>query len=290
MDPKTKNLLPNLLCLKTLVEREILFREMLAEFLCGLYIMETRLPGGNGSHGHSHSEEPDTPAEKNVSNPAETAANPVRSPSNVSNGLLEKLSSWKTIERASKMLGIKAFEEFLKKFKKPAVPKNPWKRKMYFGISYDKISPKILAAAENHLNEDYIPNRNQGVDATHPRNDCDIWVKKVLDEAGVMTPPEFHDPARTTCAQHIRNMASLLTSTPLTGWNIGLWEGKKPGTSHAVLVHVNSDGSVTVYSQGHYHYWSSKPPAFNSVSAMHSNPITADTFSNFHYYHIPGTN
>jgi len=33
MDPKTKNLLPNLLYLKTLAEREILFREMLAEFL-----------------------------------------------------------------------------------------------------------------------------------------------------------------------------------------------------------------------------------------------------------------
>jgi|GEM_PF-4082959 len=40
MDPKTKNLLPNLLCLKTLAEREIFFREMLAEFLCGLYFYD----------------------------------------------------------------------------------------------------------------------------------------------------------------------------------------------------------------------------------------------------------
>ena len=83
MDPKTKSLLPNLLYLKTLMEREILFREVLAEFLCGLYMMETRLPGGNGPRGRS--EEPCSPAELNVSNPAETAGDPTTSPGDKKN-------------------------------------------------------------------------------------------------------------------------------------------------------------------------------------------------------------
>ena len=80
MDQKTKNLLPNLLYLKTLMEREIHFREMFTEFLCGLYMMETRLPGGNMTRGHRHSGEPYTPAEKNVKNSEESTVNGNTSP------------------------------------------------------------------------------------------------------------------------------------------------------------------------------------------------------------------
>ncbi len=81
MDPKTKNLLPNLLYLKTLMEREFFFREMFAEFLCGLYMIEYRFLSGNGSHKTRYPGNPAfSPAEKNVSNPAESAVNRDTSP------------------------------------------------------------------------------------------------------------------------------------------------------------------------------------------------------------------
>jgi hypothetical protein len=160
-----------------------------------------------------------------------------------------------------------------------------------FGGSYAggwKVAPlveRIKMVAERHLNETYIPNPNQGVDSTHPRNQCDDWVEKVVKEAKGILPSFWNDAIDTNCDQHVMQLTSSREKGELKpGVYVSILQGKLD--SHAQLLIVNEDKSVTVYQQGHL-AWKSDVYNYSSLEEYKKAEMkNGEWYSIFNFYKI----
>ncbi|MBN2736018.1 MAG: DUF4157 domain-containing protein [Spirochaetales bacterium] len=132
------------------------------------------------------------------------------------------------------------------------------------------LDQRILAAIENHMPEDYIPNPNQKADKDHPVNNCDIWLETILMEANVVLPKNWKPAITTNVDTHIKNLSKELLKVPAIGWNIVLMQDSEgslsyanaktqgkhnddkvvKADSHAALIRKNDNGTIEMFQMG----------------------------------------
>ncbi len=122
---------------------------------------------------------------------------------------------------------------------------------------------EIEKAVNNHLDEEYV----------RGTNDCDIWVEKVLKEAGVDLPEEWKDAKDTTVEKHREDMKYILTDKPSAGTNIGLSD-----EGHAILLHLNEGDDFEGASVEVAHN-SSISEIFDYDNMQHFNESFAGTYT-----------
>lgn len=100
-------------------------------------------------------------------------------------------------------------------------------------ISQKNERLSIQEAVTKHLDEKYII----GV------NDCDIWVAKVLNDAGI-DMEKIWGSTNLTVDKHENIMEYVLSNNPNLGWNVVLMADSDNGAmSHTGLIRIASDGS-----------------------------------------------
>lgn len=123
--------------------------------------------------------------------------------------------------------------------------------------------------------------------------DCDIYVQETVEKSGIKNnlKSDWGDAVNKTCDEHkaILESKGLLNSNAEKGWSVVLMTDGRSYTdengatknriSHAALVDVSADGSVTVYQ--------------NSKSVQHISNYTSITdfqndygYNSFHYYSL----
>jgi hypothetical protein len=89
----------------------------------------------------------------------------------------------------------------------------------------------LQAVLERHKDETYV----SGI------NDCDIWVEKVVKEAGISLPETWSPAANTTVAMHVKNMENERQNSPSPGANIIFHNN-----NHALIGYLNDNGTFDV--------------------------------------------
>ena len=102
-------------------------------------------------------------------------------------------------------------------------------------------------------------------------NDCDIWVEKVVKEAGISLPSTWSPATNTTVAMHVKNMANELQNSPRPGANIIFHNN-----NHALIGYLNDDGTFDIAQN------TSNPESYNRVyDAGNSETITYRNVAEF---------
>ena len=144
-------------------------------------------------------------------------------------------------------------------------------------ISQKNERLSIQEAVTKHLDEKYII----GV------NDCDIWVAKVLNDAGI-DMEKIWGSTNLTVDQHENIMEYVLSNNPNLGWNVVLMTDSDNGAmSHTGLIRIASDGSVNYYDcSKNNSNKGSKWSWFSSIEAFENNYGSGDSacYKDFDYY------
>jgi hypothetical protein len=89
----------------------------------------------------------------------------------------------------------------------------------------------LKKAVDSHANEVYKKGEN----------DCDIWVEKVLNEAGKILPNNWSPAADTKAPLQIENLKNEIKNHLSLGANIAFHNN-----NHAMVVYINTDNTVNV--------------------------------------------
>jgi hypothetical protein len=98
-------------------------------------------------------------------------------------------------------------------------------------LDYDPIEDKCL--------------NNKGQEYEKGTNDCDIWVEKVLGQAGIEISSKWGAAFSTDVKGHVQILSGQLLKEAPLGWSIEIID-----EGHVALVRVNTDGSADLYHQG----------------------------------------
>jgi hypothetical protein len=98
-------------------------------------------------------------------------------------------------------------------------------------LDYDPIEDKCL--------------NNKGQEYEKGTNDCDIWIEKVLRQAGIEISSKWGPAFSTDVKGHVQILSGQLLKEAPQGWSIEIIDG-----SHVALIRVNANGSADLYHQG----------------------------------------
>ncbi|GHU09270.1 hypothetical protein FACS1894151_06680 [Spirochaetia bacterium] len=138
-------------------------------------------------------------------------------------------------------------------------------------------SETIRSIADNNLGQKYAYG-----------NQCDDWVAKILNEAGVNSSLYFSGDTRTkTVSEHIESVIQKNTSqtTPNVGANVVFMNNSPKGyNAHAGLLIENDDGTVDFYhsSSGNIETLSTKEDTYASVQVFQED----FAYNNFYYQSV----
>ncbi|AEJ20317.1 hypothetical protein [Gracilinema caldarium] len=104
----------------------------------------------------------------------------------------------------------------------------------------NNITTAINDSINSHSNEQYI----------YGKNDCDIWVEKVLKDAGIDISYIWGSAISNDVDQHEKMLEGKTANVPQTGFSVVLMTDHKPTNnfiSHTGILELHSDGSCTLY-------------------------------------------
>ena len=131
-------------------------------------------------------------------------------------------------------------------------------------VEYDPIEDKCL----NNKGQKY----ERGV------NDCDIWVEKILRDAGVDIASRWGRAKATSVKEHMKILAGKLIDKAPKGWSIEFVDN-----DHVALIRVNDDGSADVYHQG-FNYKTPTTVAWEGSRGYHYSQVEAHTWGDRRMY------